>query len=542
MRETARVVLVAGALAAVACLLWRWPPAGDDAYHHTVLGVEQARAWAHGAWWPRFHEDWNGGTGSFVPAVYSPLVLSLDGALTAMTREGSQALGLSLVLALLAGWLVLRRVDVAHERRGAWVWLLAPYPVVTVMARASATEVWALAAAAGVLLLGLPPGPRGNRQGVALALLTAVVAGCQVSMVIQIAWLLAAGWVAAGLRSRVGSAMRAAAWVGTGLLVGGVLWWPLVADLRFFNHEKLVGGPFYDWREHFVVSLSGNRELGPVLLATALALAAVLLVWAWSPAPRTPRSRALAGACCTALVLTTPLAVPLWHLPGMAGLQFPWRFLGPATIAGVALLGHMEGTRRVFGLGILLLPVLLCPVQMAAPEPALGPQMSGAELARRAAVRYGIAPILPSSPGMASRGFDAGTSLGALARQGAVLRRLGGGGEAWELAVDGSGGETLLPLQWWPSWLIRSDGAATSFRNRHGLVSVTLEPGSHLIQGRLRGSPARRGGMLVSLLGLVLLRKLVVIERRRRRSGARGHGRTSADDSPADEGAQGLLP
>ncbi len=539
MSERVRTAVVLGGLAVLALVLWRWPPAGDDAYHHSILGVEQVRAWSQGAWWPRFQPDWNGGTGSFVAAVYSPLVLAVDGALTAAVGEGSRALGLSLVLALLTGWLVFRRLGRQEERGRAWLWLVAAYPVATVLARASASEAWALAGAAGVLLLGLPPGPRDQREGLVLAVLTAVTAGCQVSMLIQLAWVLAAGWVAAGLGPRLRAATRAAGWVLAGIVAGGVFWWPLARELRFLAHERLVGGPYYDWHEHFVVSLAGNRGLGPVLLACGIGLIGVVLVALAGGALRSARGRALAGAATAGLVLATPLAAPLWHLPGMAGLQFPWRFLGPATVAAVALAARLDRRRGGLAAALLVLPLALCPVALAPPVPALSPHLDSAALAARAAARYGIAPLLPSSPGFYSAGFDVRRSLAALARQPARVERVEGGeGRSRRFTVGGPGGRALLPLQWWPDWDVEADGAAIGYANDLGLVSVTVPPGRWSVEVRLGPSRARRRGVLLTLAGLLFCGLLALASRRR---GLRGGGRRGSGESSSQESAEDLL-
>ncbi len=491
----------------LAVALWFRPPAGDDAYHHAVLSVEQVKCWNGGVAWPRFHPDWNGATGTFAPSIYAPLVLAIQGGACALAGEGSRAVGLALVAGLAAGALLLWAALRSRGLEGGGLWAVAAYPLAAVLARATTTEVWALAFMAPVLVLALPLGPSTRGQGLAVATGVAALAGCQVGGLLMLAWVLTAAWLAAG-PARWRKGLGTAAWVVGGALLGGPLWWPVIREGRGLATEALVGGQ-YDWRTHHALAAGANAELGPVLLAVFLGLAGVLLLWFPGSRNGTPRAldRGVPAALGAALVLATPLSAPVWRaLPGMEGLQFPWRFLGPATVVAVLLAAALRGRWRWAAVVFLVAPAALIPVEVDGGSPPLTPDLDARALARRTAVRYGLAPILPSLPGFYAPGFHPIESLRALQGQEAEVVDAGGGclPRAFEVTA-GEGEAVLLSLQWWPWLRVTGGEGELPYRNRIGLVEVEPGPGRReLVVGEAR-APGRREGLLMTLAGLVLL-------------------------------------
>jgi len=67
----------------------------------------------------------------------------------------------------------------------------------------------------------------------------------------------------------------------------------------------------------------------------------------------------LAGAGLVALALATPLAAPVYRwTPGLAFIQFPWRWLGPASCLGLLALAPLRSTAiGVVGVLVFLLPL-----------------------------------------------------------------------------------------------------------------------------------------------------------------------------------------
>ncbi len=511
-RSRRAAVIVTGWLVLLAALLWIVPPAGDDAYAHSIMAVEQAKCWRHGVIWPRFHPDWNGGTGSFLPAVYSPVALSVDAALALATNEGTRAVALSLIAALGAGaffmWL-------ASLGAGPPWWLFActPYLLVNVFSRATVTETWALAAVAGGLVFLLPPGISRPREGLLALTAAMVAAGAQPVMLIIVGVPVVLTWLIVMAVGRGAGWKRNASW-GAALMAGAAIFWlPPLLLIKNLDQKDVFSGQ-YGWHGHFVTNIHANGRLGPVLLAIWVALGVLAVVSAFLLRHRfDTRSRAMlifAGAC---LVLASPMSVPLWRLPGLRMAQFPWRFLGPASIAVLYLLGRLPQRWRRAGLAAMVLPAALMPVELGPARPMLRPDMSARQLASACSIRYGLAPVLPSTPGEYAAGFHPLHSLASLGSQRGIQvtkRASSCVSRVYRVKVSNAG-VVLLPVQWWPFWRVRIDGIPATFADRLGLVGVNLDAGTHGVALELGRSGARLAGGAVTGAGILMTVFLCVI-------------------------------
>jgi hypothetical protein len=524
-RVSLTLLLVPIVLAAV---FWFRPPRGDDSYHHTINAVEQVRAWREGAVFPRYHRGWNGGTGTFVPSIYSPIPLLIQGGLAWITGDGQRAVGLSLAIALLvlavalAGW----------TGRPAALWVaLAPYPLAVAVSRSTTTEAWALAGAAIVLPLAMPPAPMTPWRGVGLASGTFLVAGCQVGMLLQLGWLLGVSWMVyvlvamrgAGpeLSSKGRELVGAVSWSAAGLATAGILWVPAVLDAKYLAIGELTSGPL-DWRNNFLPS---SGELGIFLTATAASLM-VLGCVVLSKGERTTRL-SLVAAIVVGVILSTRLSAPLWHLPKMEILQFPWRTLGPTTLVAVMAIACLRDWWRAVGVVVLLLPLVLLPLRVGSGADSVPTNSTPEELAMIAHHQWGLASVLPTTAGLYAPGYHRLESLDHLARQQAwieVVDRNATGGE-WRVTHK-IPGMVLLPLQWWPEWHIEVSGFDTEYTNRHGLVAVETGPGAVNIRASLAPSRSRRLGKILSICGFAAL-VLLMVERLNRDRKSPAHGGTS---------------
>lgn len=497
---------------ALAALFWICPPDGDDAYHHTIGAVEQARAWNEGAVYPRYHRGWNGGTGTFSPTIYSPIPLAVQGGLAWVVGDGRRAVGLSLAAALLAvsaALLVLRRSQITA------LIVLTPYVMAIALSRSTTTEAWSLAGAAAVLSLALPGLRLTRTRGLGLAAAVFWVAGCQVGMLLQLGWLLGAAWAVSLVRggrgtgdstvTAVRSLASTASWATAGLVAAAVLWLPAILDARHLAVPELVSGPL-DWRQNF---LPDGSELGLLLTATAasLVVVAVIVMMRGESINRGP----LATAIVVGVALCTPLSAPLWHLPKMEVLQFPWRFLGPSTVVAVIAVNSLRGRWRLASVMLLLLPLALLPVRIASMTDSVPTDSTPQELAAIAHQQWGLAPILPSATGFYSSGFHRLESLEHLARQAArvvtVDRDAGGG--SWRVVMS-SRGTAVLPIQWWPEWKIAAEDRELAYANHRGLVGVELAQGTFEINASLKRSGSRTYGALLSIVGFAALLVLLM--------------------------------
>ena len=492
---------------ALATLLWFWPPDGDDAYHHTIGAVEQSRAWNEGAVWPRYHRGWNGGTGTFAPTIYSPIPLSVQGGLAWVVGDGRRAVGLSLAVALLMASVAL--VFASRAPITALV-VLSPYVMAVALSRSTTTEAWALVGAVAVVTLAMPGRRLTRSRGLGLAAAVLWVAGCQVGMLLQLGWLLGVAWAVTLVRhwrgagdSRVEAARSladAVSWGLAGLVAAAVLWLPAIIDARHLAVPELVSGPL-DWRRNF---LPDGSQLGLLLTATAASLVVVAVIV--MTRGESGNRGALAAAIVVGVVLSTPLSAPLWHLPKMEILQFPWRFLGPSTVVAVVAVGGLRGRWRLASCALLLLPLTLLPVRITSGSHSVPTNSAPAELAILAHQQWGLAPVLPSATGFYSSGFHRLESLEHLGRQAAqvvsVDRSASGG--SWRVEMS-EPGLALLPIQWWPEWEIQSEGHELTYVNRRGLVAIELERGTFEIDASLRRSGSRTLGALLSIVGLAAL-------------------------------------
>jgi len=215
-----------------------------------------------------------------------------------------------------------------------------------------------------------------------------------------------AGILGAYFHSRADAASKAAADVDSALAVGrdwtkyklclaAASWLPNVGSVWRLQGENLVGAG-YRWQDNLLPGGVGADAVLAGHLNLALAAIAVLLVLAAATASR--ESRLLAGAGLVALALATPLLGWLYgRVPGLAFLQFPWRWLGVAGCIGLmTLAGGNRKVVRVVGLVAFVLP-LAVPVAFRwrlADGPPMRPSDPGPVVAR-AAARFGVPPILP---------------------------------------------------------------------------------------------------------------------------------------------------
>ena len=491
---------------ALAVGFWWFPPRGDDAYYHAVGAVEQVRAWQEGAVLPRCHRGWNGGTGSFAPTVYAPIPMAVQGGLALLVGDGQRAVGFSLALAVLTAAVFLRLATASAD---AVLLVATPYLLAVAVTRATTTEAWALAGAVLVLSLGLPGGPITVRRGLGLAVGVVLVAGSQVGMLLQLSWLGAVAWLTALLVSRrrlaalpgfLEPVVRALTWAAAGLLSAAVLWVPLLLDGENLALDELVEGPF-DWRQNF---LPGSSELTALLSVTAACLAAVVLIVLLRGRGGSRLPQAIAAA--TALVFTIGVSAPVWRLPGMDVLQFPWRFLGPATILLVMAIASLSGWCKWLAVALLVVPSAAVHPRLDSTAGGVPIASSPAELARRTHEQWGLAPVLPSARGLYAPGHDRLASLEELASQGAEVteeqRTVWGG--TWQITTT-ERALVLLPLQWWPEWRITVDDREVPFENRSGLVSIMSVDGTATVTASLLPSRSRTIGGVLSLGGLALL-------------------------------------
>jgi len=504
------------------------PPNGDDAYYHAMYALEHARCWRGGVLLPSWYPDLNAGLGGPEPRARPQLPLALHAAFALLLDDAVAATSLATALIPVAAGLLMLSVA---RRRGlpggaavfaALVWCGSPYLAVSLHERAALQEAWAIALLPWLLDALLPPAPASRRDAVRGGIALAVMLGTQ----LLVAFMAGLVIVAAHLLARERRPARVAAAGALGVGLAAASWVPNLLGLHRLQGETFATG-WFDWRQRFLLSVSDpapdlNRHLS--LVAAAVLVAVALL------ASHRGRSRALAAGAAVSVLLATRIAAPLWGIaPGFDLLQFPWRWLGPASaLAILSLAAAAPGWRRVAAGSVLALPLAgaLAWAPRLAPGRPLRP--SRPELAAQAATRYGVAPILPSFPAMIPRGVDLAEALRA-AR--AVRRGIPAadpaGPRVWTWHVESRvEGLAALPLLADDGWRVRVDGRAAAWRPAYGLVGVVTPAGASTVTAEQVPLPEALLGLGLSI---VTAAAWIVWARTSRR-----RGDTAAGPSPSD--------
>jgi len=523
-------------------------PAGSDVLFAAQSSHGFTRALSEGVVYPRWIDEGNRGLGSPTFVFYPPLAYYAAAACSWIAGGTVPGLRLAVtLLVLLSGcsfYLAARsRFSPLASLAGAVLYVALPYHVFDVYDRFALAEL-----AAFVLLPPLVPLLRrmtrrpawGPWSALALCwgllLLTHALSGfmalCGLAP-LALCWLgLSPGW------RRVGALVAAG---GAAALLAAVYLLPVAAHRERVHLDCVTGGsdsPFcrkFDWRinflDHGVTPDTGSeRDVKPALRASALgqallaAAAAIVLALALrgNEPIRGLRREALGhGAVALAsLLLQSVVSWPLWAvLPGMAHVQFPWRFgivqaLSAALLVccAVAALASLPRSRVAAGSTLLVLAAL----------PALG-----VAYAQRRATPFTFTPAVAADPRVrevtyyeylprevrwdAYESFPVGRDAPRawLASAGAVetvswasQRRL------LRVETDTDNRVTVATFAF-PGWVARLDGqrVALTRADPYAAIEVAVPPGRHLLELRFERTADRKVGAAISALaaaGLLL--------------------------------------
>jgi hypothetical protein len=461
-------------------------PGGDDAYYHAMYAQQHARCWRGGVLFPRWYPDLNGGLGSPEPRPRPLLPLALHAAFALALDDAVSAVSLAtLLIPPLAGLVMLgaarkRGASLSAAAVAAAAWAAAPYLMVSLHERAAMQEGWACVLLPLVFATLLPPRPATDRD--------AALGGCVFAVLLatQLLFALMGGIViaAAHLVSRQRQLPRAAAAVGLGLGLAAVSWVPNVASLWRVQGERFASG-WFDWRARFLFTAGGpDPVLARHMLAVALAVfatAALIIVMGQGEA------RPLAWGGLLVMLLATPVAFWLYaFVPGFGLLQFPWRWLAPAScLIAMALAATVRRWVRLVGATVFLLPLLI-PFAWRwrlPPGPPLRPSDPPSRAAQ-SAMRFGVPPILPSFPATLPRGVDLAKALrDAPAARAALPAPKSAGPRVWEWQLDRAApSATVIPLLADDGWRAELDGLPAPCGARDGLVEVVVPGGRHRVR------------------------------------------------------------
>ncbi len=561
MTRTNRFALLAGPLlllitllTAMQPLLRGWLPQRGDGLLHFYRLLELEQALRQGVLFPRWLPDMGYGYGFPLFHYYAPLSYYLLLPL--------RALGVSTAIAYLIGYalaLLLTGIGLALWFRdfqqgdnrtsgsiagivAAAAAVYAPYLLVNLYHRGAYAEAWGLA----WLSLSLwAVGRLARRQDRASLLwlagsYAALLLTHNILALVGTPLLWGYGLLAGGEahRKRAGWALGA---LLLGLGVAAFFWMPAFFEKSLVQLDKLIDAANFNYRNHF---LSLGQLLAPPRRADYAAVNPAVpfsLGWpqlllaaiSWWPAPALrpayKRARLLFTLAFLLLVgLTLPLSESLWaRLPLLPFVQFPWRFLGPASLCLAALtgLGALRLPRQNSYTGLLLwlaVPLFALPwlfpgrlplppdpqppdlIRFEADTGFLGTTSAGDYLPVTVTSLPAPTSLLPiyeaAAPDARIPRLDP-ASLPATAR---VLSMK----EEWLATTVTIDAPAAFVAQFrrfaFPGWYVWLDGQPAAWRasEPHGLVTVKMPAGIHTLHLAWQETPLRRTADAISLFSL----------------------------------------
>ena len=532
---------VVAAVVLVAATRGLWPPpgatgsapVGHDAPVHLAYTVEFAAAFADGVWWPRWLPDLSRGYGGPNALFYAPLPFHLSGRLAWFGLGPGTALRIAAACAVVlafAGMFVW-----ARTRFGLWaglgaaaLYVLAPYQVWDAGTRFAYPELLGLGVAPWLFWLA-DRAADAPRATIALAFgLTTLLLTHNLSVVL-FGGLLGVYVLCEAVRR--GDRRGVLALTRAGLLslaLGAFFWVPVVVEsdsILMRRHEGFSSywrTTFLDLERLFLARVPVAHEAETLVLGWGLgvALCAALGVLL-ARLRRAPRDAVagllLLGIVGLHLLLTTRGSLGVWEaLPALHIVQFPYRWLAPATL-GAAWLAALaiDGLRRWPGVeagasvAVCAAAVALVVPMLGAPVDALG-VLTAADLRAEDTrgdhegnyVPFGArAPLTtPEEPVSIARGQGV---LSDVERQAHRQR----------FRLDA---ETSIDLDIhtfaFPGWTGRLNGEPLELvrEETFGGMRARLPPGTHDLELRFGHTPVRLVALLLSLaalgLGVALLR------------------------------------
>jgi hypothetical protein len=560
--------LLAGLLLAIQPLLYGHLPWRADGLLHVYRLVELERAVRHGVLFPRWLPDLGYGFGFPLFNYYAPLsyYLLLGPRLLGFAVPAALQIGYALALITLGLGLYLWARALFGTVAGlvaAFAAVYAPYLLYDALHRGVLAELWGLAfLALGLAALHAHVAQRSRRSFLWLALAyAALILTHNILALIGSALLFAyAVFLLAGPRAAEGgqSPIRLAAQpflpLFLGLVLSAFFWLPALLERDLVQIEQLYGPANFFYGNNFlapagVVALPRaadpaqvNPSLDFGLGLPQLLLAAAAFVPGAAPASATGARRhrlLLALATLLLLFMALPASSFLWdRLPLLYFVQFPWRFLGPASLLLAVLAG--AGAARLplppagqLGAGLLLLAGFALPWLFPGDYPAglaleptgvirfeaetgwLGTTSAGEYLPVQVETLPAPETLLPLYEAAAPHYLIPRMESSTLPAGAAIL--------AADYALTGATIEleTPAPFQagfhwyYFPGWQLTIDGAAqpVAAAGPQGLLAAEIPPGRHTLVLSFGDTPVRRWSGYASIAGLLALLAAVLGQR-----------------------------
>lgn len=339
------LLVAVAALGVIVPFLFGGNASGHDIQFHLSSWIDVAGQWREGTFYPRWAEWANWGFGEPRFIFYPPLSWILGAALGLILpwkAAPGAFIWLALILAGMCMWRLAREwLPDAQADAAAVFFAVNPYTLAVVYYRSDFAELLGVALLP-LLLWGALQMIRCNWRYIPhLALIFAaiwlsnapegVIATYSLTLVLLIATgrqrslrplVMGASALAMGF-GLIAFYLLPAAWERSWVQISGALTTNLLPEHNFlFTHSSDAEFQLFNWKISSVA-------VG-IIVATAVAVA---LAWRL----RRPLGKLwwmLLGLGFASAFVMMPVSLPLWrHLPELAFLQFPWRWLGPLSVA-----------------------------------------------------------------------------------------------------------------------------------------------------------------------------------------------------------------
>jgi hypothetical protein len=514
----------------------------SNTYIYRLIDFRESLATGH--YFPQWSTYMHGGLGGPYFSYYQPGFFYLASAMPHQL-PALKAIGLAVALLLFTGFLGMWRL--VGARFGSAAGILAG--ALFVLSTYASTEIWVrgdFAELTAMMLMPLQMGAllwwRGSRNFLSLAALSLATGALVISHApVAFVTLLLIGAYIFIEDVVIGRSLRNAVLSGLPIL-GGVLlaafyWFPIVLEWNLVQPELAFAG-LYGYSNHFIGlgELAGQSAASPALVPVALglpmllsiALLAVFMLARRQTLSEQQRELVRLLLCLTlgSTLLLLRVSEPLWQLiPLLPKIQFPWRILTLLTL-GLSGLGAVwvlgAGKLQSIAVGLLLaLLVWSYPNKSLRVEsfplparPADLAQMNYApdrenEWVPRGARTFPV--LLPQAPGYPPNPYrEIATSATDCQADGFERSQ-----SRLVVDIDASPGCVVtLPHYYFPvGWTASLAGREIPIENQEGRMALRFPDGARgnvvLIFGH---TPARRAGLWVSFLTLIVLTGLVAWE------------------------------
>jgi len=490
------LLAVVGLFVAVALVFWPVLPAGPDIYVHLLWTQQVMRCFSQGSL-PLWLPDLNAGFGSPGIRLYSPAGPVLAGFLAWLLGDAGRGLRLAALL-LLAAFLWQAKKSFPQP---LVLGLFVASPIVPFLLfyRAAFSEFYALPIAFWLLQASLQK----PRSVLATALAWALLWLVHAPTFLMVSALTLA---AAGLGSKPWEGLKkwASSWI-LGFCLVAWHWLPLIQEQQWVAAKEGLTAGIFDFRRNFLGFAQAHDPQAVSALSLLALCWSVLLLFL---RPSWDLRKSLTLLC---LFLASPLAYPLWRvLLPLAWLQFPWRFLTPASLLLPGALTPLSRRRKLLSAALFLLPYLWMPAWPIASDPHLVSSDSWVSLGAKMHQAFSANPLIVDAPQNRPASFALlAQNLSTLGQRQFLCQgtcRL----VSWQplrraLEVEGPEDWVYVRLLAYPLWAIALDGRPVAPSWQRGILAVWVPAGRHRLEVFWQGNPLTPWGWGLALLALALV-------------------------------------